>query len=242
MNTLNIPRNTHLIFHCQKRGIVQKEMIKNLKDFANSLNLDPEFVVLMELQSCLNEMILINNRFKNPSEEDKNYIRTCELADLKYNKLPKDFYHRCLSSVPKDVSFTTLEDKWTDLPFLLNIWNRKIEDSMKMDGKCFISKVNLVKFQKLVRQRLKEGKSEIPRTEINLDEINQSIQPPRDVLQKLECDLGFRVLDNSDFVTLNCNGFGMKVQIGMDPVVGRKRANSQESQKTDHSKRNKSQD
>ena len=216
-------------------------MIKNLKDAANSLSLDPELVVMMELQAFLNELVLIRNRDNNDnlSQEDQNYLRSCELADLKYDKLPTAFFKRILSAVPEEASMTKLDDKWTDLPFLLKLWNRQIEISYQLAGKGAVLQQNLVKFQKLVRERLKEGKSEMPRSETNLDPINYSIQPDRDVLKRMEGELGFCILDTSDVLTMKSSGHVLKVDLGLEPIVGTKRTNSDERRNFEFSKRNR---
>lgn len=89
INSLSIPLLKHIVYHCNGRCESLRETVKGLVDLSKAAKVDPDLLVKMELESHLKEWT---------RKEDPAYTRLCKRNDLKYDKLPKDFYEKYLAA------------------------------------------------------------------------------------------------------------------------------------------------
>lgn len=212
----------HLMFHCQGRGELQKELIRSISDFAKEVNIDPEVLIRLEMESYLQDWLVnlaqTSDVFPAPSDlvnsTARSHLRRSIRRDSNYDGLPENFYQNLFAQLPEAMKLTDLLEKnpKDDFPFLMQLWNLQIERSYRNEARLI--QVSAELYRDLRRRRLLEKKSgSWPQNHQPNSVLLETNTPNIEVMKHLEKELGFNLFGDNDEFVLKENGHELGLSV-----------------------------
>ncbi|XP_059091215.1 uncharacterized protein LOC131886819 [Tigriopus californicus] len=213
----------HLMFHCQGRGELQRELIRSISDFAKEVNIDPDLLIRLEMESYLQDWLVnlaqtSSDHLHIPTDlvntTARSHLRRSIRRDSNYDELPENFYQNLFAQLPEALKLTDLLDKNTkdDFPFLMQLWNLQIERSYRNEARLI--QVSAELYRDLRRKSLLEKKSASwPQAHHSTSILQDTDMPNREVLERLEKDLGFNLVTRNDELALKENGHAQGLSV-----------------------------